>query len=330
MKIERKKRVGSKQVPMICALFLLAGTTALFFVFVGPFITEDLSILVTIYEGTLSFFVFAMFAHATICDPGVLPRAMVDSDLEEDDFRQPIYKNVEINGITVKMKWCETCRFYRPPRCSHCSVCNTCVETFDHHCPWVDNCIGKRNYRYFFWFIVLLSIHIVSVIVLTVLFILSGKGQLPVAILIISIAGLSAIPVFGLTGFHIGLVAMGRTTNEQVTGKFGSGHNPFDSGFYTNCCSVLCGTHSPRYIGYKSTPRQKRSQKLLQTSAKDATSTQDVAIELGPFDGQNKNLQGWTDNQNFVNKRRENGTETAGSFATRIATKVVGNYEVSV
>ena len=42
-----------------------------------------------------------------------------------------------------------------------------------------------------------------------------------------------------------------------------------------------------RYVGYKSTPRQKRSQKLLQTSAKDATSTQDVAIELGPFDGQN-------------------------------------------
>ncbi|KAJ8015588.1 hypothetical protein DPEC_G00027670 [Dallia pectoralis] len=243
----------SRYVPVTAATTFLVGSTTLFFCFTCPWLLEHVSSVIPAYNAVVFLFTFGNFCMATFMDPGVFPRAEEDED-KEDDFRAPLYKTVEVRGIQVRMKWCSTCRFYRPPRCSHCSICDNCVEDFDHHCPWVNNCIGRRNYRHFFLFLLSLTVHIIGVFGFGLLFILHHRHQLDtvhsaVTMASMCVAGLFFIPVAGLAGFHMVLVARGRTTNEQVTGKFRGGVNPFTNGCMKNVSHVLCRSQAPRYIG---------------------------------------------------------------------------------
>uniref|UniRef100_A0A3P8VG66 Palmitoyltransferase n=1 Tax=Cynoglossus semilaevis TaxID=244447 RepID=A0A3P8VG66_CYNSE len=249
----------SRYVPVSAATFFLVGSTTLFFCFTCPWLSEYFSSVIPIYNAVVFIFTLANFCMATFMDPGVFPRAEEDED-KEDDFRAPLYKTVEIKGIQVRMKWCSTCRFYRPPRCSHCSVCDNCVEDFDHHCPWVNNCIGRRNYRYFFLFLLSLTTHIMDVFGFGLVYVLHHRQRLDtphaaVTMAVMCVAGLFFVPVAGLTGFHIVLVARGRTTNEQVTGKFRGGVNPFTNGCFRNISNVLCRSQAPRYVGRWRSPQ---------------------------------------------------------------------------
>ncbi|KAK3514902.1 hypothetical protein QTP70_034587, partial [Hemibagrus guttatus] len=247
-----KRFKPTKYIPVCTAATLLVGSSTLFFVFTCPWLANVVSPVVPVYNGVVFLFVLANFSMATFMDPGVFPRATEDED-KDDDFRAPLYKNMEVKGIQVRMKWCSTCHFYRPPRCSHCSVCDNCVEDFDHHCPWVNNCIGRRNYRYFFLFLLSLSTHMVGVFSFGLLFVLNHLEHLrelhtTITMIVMCVSGLFFIPVMGLTGFHLVLVARGRTTNEQVTGKFRGGVNPFTRGCCGNVKHVLCSPLAPRYM----------------------------------------------------------------------------------
>jgi len=49
----------------------------------------------------------------------------------------------------MKTLLCSSCLRWKPERSHHCRVCGKCVLKMDHHCPWLANCIGFRNYKYF-------------------------------------------------------------------------------------------------------------------------------------------------------------------------------------
>lgn len=151
---------------------------------------------------------------------------------------------VIVGGKEIIMGVCKTCNIIRPPRSFHCSRCDACIEVHDHHCPWVGNCVGKRNHKFFALFITYTGIHCIFTTV-TGLIVLITKypkfiyGEaLPINFpcwIITIFGGMMSwtLTLFGL--YHFWLIKEAKTTNEDVRRRYEIwGMNPYDRGSCSN------------------------------------------------------------------------------------------------
>jgi len=240
----------SPSLPNLCTwCCILIPSILYFFVAVGPMWKVHAAL--PMVTGLVFIITTICLIGACMTDPGVFPRRDVvlatktreklrdclgydllgntgngrlRRDLTEEEINRILPKHL----IDLGYRWCSTCQIVRPPRSSHCRYCDNCVLRFDHHCPFVNNCIGQRNYVFFFGFIS--CVWLLALLVLPSLgyvFLRSNEDEgtggwnqyiIPIVV-VLSLILLVAIAVLGFWIYHSFLSLTGQTTKEHLTGK---------------------------------------------------------------------------------------------------------------
>lgn len=102
------------------------------------------------------FFFLALVAHirTILTDPGSVPQKTATTE----ELMQDMQVNNGNNSSNQVVYKCAECCSVKPDRAHHCSVCKRCIRKMDHHCPWVNNCVGERNQKFFILFTLFIAI----------------------------------------------------------------------------------------------------------------------------------------------------------------------------
>lgn len=181
------------------------------------------------------------YLRCIFTEPGGVPVAWMDSvpsglnvrSLEEQEKNKTIcFKCSPLN--------------LKPERAHHCSICKTCVLKMDHHCmlicffgsllgPWVNNCVGFRNQKFFILFLLYVSLtsfwYMISLIPMLAFGLTSviATGTNGVQLLIVAIIGFAfGFGLFCFAFVHFQLAMKNETTIENYSDR--RQPNPYDLG----------------------------------------------------------------------------------------------------
>ena len=245
----------------------------LFYIFNSKYLTDKYTIIIPIIIGIIYLIEFIYLIVASFIDPGIIRKFnLINDDKNKDYIKKRINDNGKRKdakifqlGYLIDYNYCFTCGIIRPKRSTHCSDCNNCVERLDHHCPWIGNCAGKRNYIFFFIFIVLLNIQTILIIIFCIIHIISKVKDysnlnkkfpedekikhltaysfcdviMSLYLIIYNIITMCFITI--LLFYHFRLICVNSTTKEELRHIFKSNYgNPYKRSIFQNIRNVLC------------------------------------------------------------------------------------------
>ena len=294
--------VGKKYYHIIFSLLLLSLPTGIYLSALLK-IKTPLSIFFIIIILILYIFLFIFLLIGGCSDPGILER---NNDYAFYDNRKSVIK-LNIQGHMINLNFCYTCFHFRPPRTSHCAECDNCVQNFDHHCLWMGTCVGKRNYKYFYFILSLTTLSALIQSFSSIGYIVnhfkhSDFKSFNSKYLIIALAFVAFFDIMFIIFFlsrlcvvHTSLLSQGLTFYEKIKKKYFEALKikPYSRGFWDNIYLKL----------FRHAPKSKLDLEDINNNAK----------KLDDIINQNNNeINTIINHENGIKNREDNLSDTAG------------------